>query len=71
MLPRTLLLCTANQCRSPMAEGLLRHLLTERGSTPRSIRPGCTEGGVPATGGGGRRLAGRGIDLGAHRSRNR
>ena len=45
-----LLLCTANQCRSPMAEALLRHRL-DRARRRRAgrRRPGCTRPGSPAT----------------------
>ena len=55
-----LLLCTANQCRSPMAEVLLRHHLAAAGRRrPPCRRPGCTTGGVPprdhGVGGDGRR----------------
>jgi protein-tyrosine phosphatase len=67
--PKILLLCTANQCRSPMAEGVLRHLLAGRRVSADVSSAGLYEGGAPATGTAREVLARRGIDLAAHRSR--
>jgi protein-tyrosine-phosphatase len=67
--PRILLLCTANQCRSPMAEGLLRRFLADRGVAAVIGSAGLYEGGAPATDQAQAALARRGIDLSAHRSR--
>ncbi|MEO7572990.1 MAG: hypothetical protein ABIX10_11205 [Acidimicrobiales bacterium] len=64
-----LLLCTANQCRSPMAEVLLRHLLAEAGIEATVSSAGLYPGGAPATGHGIAVMADRGHDLEAHRSR--
>jgi RpiB/LacA/LacB family sugar-phosphate isomerase len=70
------MLCTGNTCRSPMAEGLLRHLLDQssrdgRGA-PRAIEVasagiGALEG-EPATGEACDVCRERGVDLSAHRS---
>jgi protein-tyrosine phosphatase len=64
-----LLLCTANQCRSPMAEVLLRHHLAVAGVDATVSSAGLYEGGVPATIHGQEAMAGRGLDLTDHRSR--
>jgi protein-tyrosine-phosphatase len=53
-----------------MAEGLLRHLLTERGIDAEVASAGLYEGGASATVAAGIALARRGIDLSSHRSRN-
>ena len=42
-----LLLCTANQCRSPMAEVLLRHHLAAAGIEATVSSAGLYEGGAP------------------------
>ncbi len=64
-----LLLCTANQCRSPMAEVLLRHHLDEAGIDARVSSAGLYAGGAPATSHGVATMGERGLDLSAHRSR--
>lgn len=65
---RLLVVCTANQCRSPMAEALLRRALAERG-VPAAVRSaGGMRGGTPASSGSVQAMARRGLDLGAHRS---
>ena len=61
-----LLLCTANQCRSPMAEVLLRHHLAEVGADVRVSSAGLLPGGRPATEHGRSLMAERGLDLSAH-----
>lgn len=64
-----LFVCTGNICRSPMAEGLLRHQLgAESPWVVRSAGTFAVEG-VPASAHAIRVLAGRGIDLRRHRSR--
>ena len=61
-MPRVLLLCTANQCRSPMAEVILR---TARPDLEvRSA--GRLPGGVPASATAVEVLAERGLDLSGH-----
>ena len=64
-----LVLCTANQCRSPMAEVLLRRHLERAGVDATVSSAGLYEGGVPATGHGVAAMADRGLDLSGHRSR--
>ncbi len=64
-----LLLCTANQCRSPMAEVLLRHHLSPLAGEVTVSSAGLYEGGSPATAHGQDAMARRGLDLDAHRSR--
>lgn len=66
---RVLCVCTANQCRSPMAEVLLRRALEERGVDAHVASAGSLDGGVAASGGSVRAMAARRLDLSAHRSR--
>lgn len=60
-----LILCTGNSARSPMAEGLLRHLAGERvevfsaGSKPSQVNPYAV-----------RAMAARGIDISGQRSKH-
>jgi protein-tyrosine phosphatase len=62
--------CTANQCRSPMAEALMRQALAERGIENVGVSSaGLFEGGIPATPAGVRAVATYGADLSGHRSR--
>lgn len=66
-----LLVCTGNTCRSPMAEALLRHKLTERGVTGVNVISAGTGAwdGAPASEGA--YLVGleHGLDLSSHRAR--
>ncbi|MGK2947662.1 MAG: hypothetical protein ACSLFP_03750 [Acidimicrobiales bacterium] len=64
-----LLLCTANQCRSPMAEVLLRRHLTEAGVEATVHSAGLYPGGSTATDHGVAAMARRGLELHEHRSR--
>jgi protein-tyrosine phosphatase len=64
-----LLICTGNQCRSPMAAGLLRHRLAAAGSSATVRSAGLLGDGVPATGHAVAVLARRGVDISDHRSR--
>ena len=64
------MLCTANQCRSPMAESLLRDRLTAAGVRAVVRSAGELPGGAPASGGSIRAMAARGLDLGPHRSQS-
>jgi protein-tyrosine-phosphatase len=63
--------CTANMCRSPMAEALFQKLVRERGQADEwwidSAGVSASEG-QPATGETQRVAAERGIDLSSHRS---
>ena len=63
-----LVLCTANQCRSPMAEVLLRRALAARGADVDVRSAGMMAGGAPASGGSVRVMSARGLDLAGHRS---
>ena len=64
-----LLVCTANQCRSPMAELLLRERLREGGIRAETSSCGLLEPDIPATAEAIETMAGRGLDLSGHRSR--
>ena len=63
------MLCTANQCRSPMAEALLRERLRDLGVDATISSAGELPGGAPASGGSVRMMAARGLDIGGHVSR--
>ena len=71
--PRSVLfVCTANQCRSPMAEALLKSLAVQHGESDRwQIQSAgtWTEAGRPATQPAQAVMQRRGIDLSDHRSR--
>jgi protein-tyrosine phosphatase len=64
-----LFLCTANICRSPMAEAMFRHVVEERGGDFRVGSAGFLQEGLPASDQAIEVLARRGIDLSDHRSR--
>ena len=64
-----LILCTANQCRSPMAEALLRHRLDEHGVDAVVTSAGLYPAGNPAMEHAVEVMADRGLDLEPHRSR--
>lgn len=71
-LRRILVVCTANQCRSPMAEGLLRQRLAVAGLGGRVLVSSAgtwARAGAPATDKAVATLAERGIALHGHRSR--
>lgn len=63
-----LLLCTANQCRSPVAEVLLRQRLRRAGVDATVTSAGFLPGGRPATDFAVAVAAARGLDLSQHRS---
>lgn len=63
------MLCTANQCRSPMAEALLQRRLDAAGIDARVTSAGELPGGVHASPGSVRAMQARGFDLAEHRSR--
>lgn len=64
-----LVVCTANQCRSPMAEALLRRRCADAGLAVGVSSAGSMPGGRPAAPGSVRAMARRGVDLAGHRSR--
>lgn len=64
-----LVLCTANQSRSPIGERLLAHRIAERQVMDVVVSSsGVFRGGAPANRGAIAALAERGIDLSSHRS---
>jgi protein-tyrosine phosphatase len=71
-MPSILLVCTANQCRSPMAMVLLRQRLKElKGGEVWQVDSAGTWGleGIPATDHAIQAMQERGLDLRDHRSR--
>jgi protein-tyrosine phosphatase len=66
-----LMVCTGNICRSPMAEGLLRHLLPQEVKTQVSVRSAGTQGlhGHQAAEFALQAMTQWGIDISAHRAR--
>jgi protein-tyrosine phosphatase len=64
-----LFLCTGNICRSPAAEGLLRHKVQAAGLDVHVHSAGTSIAGRPITAESGALLARRGIDSAGHRSR--
>lgn len=66
---RLLFMCTANQCRSPMAQAIATHRLQERGVAAVVGSCGVMKGGAPATAGALKAMGTRHLDLAAHRSR--
>jgi protein-tyrosine-phosphatase len=70
-MPSILLVCTANQCRSPMAMALLRRRLRElEGGEVWQVDSAGTWGveGIPATDNAIQAMAERGLELRDHRS---
>lgn len=63
------MVCTANQCRSPMAAALLSDHLREAGVEATVGSAGLLEGGAPATAHGVAVMEARGLDTSAHCSR--
>ena len=63
------MVCTANMCRSPMAEALMRRHLEERGQGATVSSAGLLEDGHPAAPEVASLLADRGMDVSGHRSR--
>jgi protein-tyrosine-phosphatase len=67
---RVLFVCTGNICRSPMAEGLARHLARARGLDLSFSSAGvAAPEGHPASDLARSVLAARGVDIGGHRAR--
>jgi protein-tyrosine phosphatase len=72
-LIRVLFVCLGNICRSPMAEGVLRHLVQQEGLADQfhieSVGTGTWHIGEPPHAGTQRELNAHGIDLGDKRAR--
>jgi protein-tyrosine phosphatase len=71
-MPTVLFVCTANMCRSPLAEVLFGEMLRQRGLQPawRTDSAGVyASDGQPATEFSRRVAAERGLDLSSHRSK--
>jgi protein-tyrosine phosphatase len=66
---QVLILCTANVCRSPMAQALLTDRLTALGSRAAVRSGGMLAGGEPPRPEAMAVMAGYGLDITAHRSR--
>ncbi len=66
-----LFVCTGNTCRSPLAEGIMRAMLAERGMVGIAVSSAGTSapGGEPASEGSYLVALEQGIDLSTHRSR--
>jgi protein-tyrosine-phosphatase len=67
---RILTVCTGNICRSPMAEGLLKHHGRRRGCEGLEVASAGTwaDHGSPASSGAQNVMQGRGVDLSDHKS---
>lgn len=68
-LPNLLFVCTANRCRSPLAEHITRHLLLTRGLSATVQSAGLLRGGDPTPPIGIAAAADFGLDLSGHVSR--
>lgn len=72
-MPSVLFVCTANQCRSPMAEALMKDLLQQDGRLEAWIVSSAgtwASEGSPASDYSRRVMRERGLDLSEHRSRH-
>jgi len=67
---KLLFVCTGNTCRSPMAEGLLKHLLGPDRGWEISSAGVCAVNGLPANPCAVEALRELGLDLSGHRSRH-
>ena len=70
-MPSILIICSANICRSPVAEALLRRRLSDAGHSQVDVSSAGTLGldGAPAAEHSVSLLAERGLDIADHRSR--
>ena len=69
-MKKLIFVCTGNTCRSPMAEGLLRHLLGPDCGWEISSAGVCAGNGFPASPNAVAALQEKGIDISDHRSRH-
>lgn len=69
-MPTVLFVCTANQCRSPMAEVICRDAAAQRQVAVTVGSAGFLPGGEPASDGAETVMAKRGLDLSGHVSRS-
>jgi protein-tyrosine phosphatase len=67
---KLIFVCTGNTCRSPMAEGLLKHLLGPDCGWDISSAGVCAANGYPASPGALEAMGEKGLDLSRHRSRH-
>ncbi len=70
-MPHVLFICAANTCRSPAAEGLLRHTWRRRNTAGWTVGSAGTwaTAGQPASAFSVQALAERGVDISNHRAR--
>jgi protein-tyrosine-phosphatase len=70
-LKRVLFLCTGNTCRSALAEGIARKLLSDQGRSDVEVESAGTDAWTGGTATDEALLVGieRGLDIGSHRSR--
>ena len=69
-MKKLIFVCTGNTCRSPMAEGLLKHLLGLDCGWEISSAGVHASNGLPASPGAVTALREKGIDIAAHRSQH-
>jgi len=69
-MKKLIFVCTGNTCRSPMAEGLLKHLLGPDCGWEISSAGVCAANGVPASSGAIGAMREAGINIATHRSRH-
>lgn len=68
MMRKLIFVCTGNTCRSPMAEGLMKHLMGPDCGWDISSAGVCAANGCPPSRNAVEALRERGVDISAHRS---
>lgn len=68
---KILIICTGNTCRSPMAEGFMKQLISKKGLNGIEVSSAGTAAivGLPATQNAKQAASEKGVDLSSHRSR--